>query len=185
MEHPISADSQDYAETYTVDAWGPVTLPGGGVVQALRVRSETRTPLLDVGYIFITKEGFVFTVKAADSTSPSSGIIPVYGIDWIAPTTATDVATDAGRPTEYALLQNYPNPFNPTTTIRYTLPAQSQVTLKIFNAIGQEIATLVDAVQDAGARAVTFDASGLSSGLYLYRLQAGSFVETRSMILMR
>jgi len=153
-------------------------------VQALRARSETRSPELTVGYIFISKEGYVVTLDAADTTSPSSGTIPVAFIDWISPLT-TDVTISGGQPTDFALLQNYPNPFNPTTIIRYTLPVRSQVTLVVYNALGQEIATLVDQVQDSGAKAVQFDAAGLASGLYLYRLQAGSFVQTRSMVLLR
>jgi hypothetical protein len=181
---PLSTESHGYTESYAVDAWGPMTVPGGMVVQALRVRSETRSPELTVGYIFISREGYVITLDAADTTSPASGTIPVAFIEWISPLT-TDVTTSGEQPSEFALLQNYPNPFNPTTTIRYTLPVRSQVTLRIYNALGQEIATLVDQVQDAGAKAVRFDASGLASGLYLYRLQAGSFVQTRSMVLMR
>jgi len=181
---PISTESRDYAETYTVDAWGPLTVPGGGVVQALRIRAESRSPDLSVSYLFLAKEGYIFTVEAADTSSPASGTIPVTGVSWFAPL-ATDVASEAAQPTAFALYQNYPNPFNPTTEIRYSVPVRAAVSLRVYNAIGQEVAVLVDEVQEPGERVISFDASGLASGLYFYRLRAGSSVQTRSMVLMR
>ncbi|NUO78649.1 T9SS type A sorting domain-containing protein [candidate division KSB1 bacterium] len=83
----------------------------------------------------------------------------------------------------YQLHQNYPNPFNPSTTIRYALPHAGLVTLKIFNVRGQELATLVHEKQSAGEYAISWRPEGLPSGLYLYRLQAGDWVETKKMIL--
>ena len=87
--------------------------------------------------------------------------------------------TDAtgGLPVAYALLQNYPNPFNPSTTIRYDLPTSSHVVLKIYSVLGGEVGTLVDEVQEAGYRSLTFDAAGLASGVYFYRIRARSTVE--------
>jgi hypothetical protein len=90
-----------------------------------------------------------------------------------------------GVPEEFAILQNYPNPFNPSTTIRYGLPQRSHVTLTVFNALGQQVAQLVSGEQEAGYHEVRFDASGLSSGVYLYRLRAGDFVQTRKLLLIR
>ena len=98
---------------------------------------------------------------------------------------ATDAKEAPGLPREFALDQNYPNPFNPSTTIRYALPARSHVTLTIFNTLGQQVATLVEGEVEAGYHEVQFDASRLSSGVYLYRLTAGSFVETRKLVLVR
>jgi hypothetical protein len=90
-----------------------------------------------------------------------------------------------GIPKEFALQQNYPNPFNPSTTIRYGLPNRSQVTLAVFNTLGQQVAQLVNGEQEAGYHEVTFDGSRLASGVYLYRMQAGSYVETRKLLLVR
>lgn len=88
-------------------------------------------------------------------------------------------------PGEYALRQNYPNPFNPATLIRYQLPEAGDVTLKIYNALGEEVATLVDAYQTAGYKSAEFSAVRLPSGVYFYRLTAGSFMRMRKALLVR
>jgi hypothetical protein len=98
----------------------------------------------------------------------------------------TDVDQDpASRPLEFELSQNYPNPFNPSTQINYTLPQSGQVTLKIFNVLGMEVATLYSGVQDAGRHEIVFDAGKLSSGVYFYRLTAANVSMTRKMIFMK
>jgi len=91
----------------------------------------------------------------------------------------------AGLPSAISLSQNYPNPFNPSTTIRYELPKASHVTLKVFNVLGQEVAVLVDEMQDAGFKSVAWDASGFASGVYFYRMQAGTIIETKKLILIK
>ena len=88
-------------------------------------------------------------------------------------------------PSQFALSQNYPNPFNPSTTIRYALPERSHVTLAVFNTLGQQVATLVEGEREAGHHEVTFDASTLASGVYLYRLTAGDYVQARKFVLLR
>jgi hypothetical protein len=98
-------------------------------------------------------------------------------------TTTTDVKEQ--KPSVFALARNYPNPFNPSTTIRYGLPNKTAVQLSVFNTLGQSVSTLVNGEQEAGYHEVKFDGSGLSSGIYFYRLQAGSFVETRKLVLVR
>ncbi len=91
----------------------------------------------------------------------------------------------AGVPAAFSLEQNYPNPFNPSTTIRYGLPRRSHVTLTVFNTLGQQVATLVQGEQEGGFHEAVFDASGLSSGVYLYRLQPGSTMLTHKMLFIR
>lgn len=90
-----------------------------------------------------------------------------------------------GHPTGFELLQNYPNPFNPSTTIRFVLPSAGHVTLRIYNLLGQVVATLVNDTQVAGAHTITWKPLTLASGIYIYRLQAGKFSKTRKMILLR
>ena len=88
-------------------------------------------------------------------------------------------------PDEFLLSQNYPNPFNPSTKIRFTVPAKSYASLKIYDVLGNEVATLIDEYKPAGIYDVDFDASNLSSGIYLYKLTAGNFIQTKKMILMK
>ena len=88
-------------------------------------------------------------------------------------------------PTEYALEQNFPNPFNPSTTIKYQLPKDGLVTLKIYDILGREVATLVNEEKIAGKYQVNFNASSLASGVYIYKLQAGDFVSSKKMLLLK
>jgi hypothetical protein len=91
----------------------------------------------------------------------------------------------AGAVKEFSLKQNYPNPFNPETKIKYSLPIQSFVTLKIYNAMGEEIATLVNEEKAAGSYDINFNASRLASGIYFYKLQSGSLIETRKLCVLK
>jgi hypothetical protein len=91
----------------------------------------------------------------------------------------------ADAPTEYALQQNYPNPFNPTTTIRYSIINPDVVKIKIYDVLGREVRTLVNEFKQVGTYELQFSANGLASGIYLYRIESGSFVETKKMILLK
>ncbi len=110
-------------------------------------------------------------------------------------TSLVHVAESEGKPRFVRLLQNYPNPFNPTTTINYQIPKDGMVSLKVFNLLGQEVATLVNEIKDAGFKSVTFSAKGgsasggdgskLSSGVYIYTLKAGSFMASKKLLLVK
>lgn len=93
--------------------------------------------------------------------------------------------TDTEVPEEFTLNQNYPNPFNPATTIRYDLPEQADVRLEVYNVLGERVATLVNETRQAGSYEVSFDASNLSSGTYIYRLEAGDYMETKQMMFVK
>jgi hypothetical protein len=96
------------------------------------------------------------------------------------------VKVDFNLPSIFTLEQNYPNPFNPSTKIQYNLPENSFVSLKVYNTIGQEVASLVNGVVPAGSHEINFDASKLNSGVYFYTIKSGNnFVQTRKMILMK
>jgi len=103
--------------------------------------------------------------------------------------TLADVEDGRGQqePAAYELRQNYPNPFNPSTTIGFTLAGQATgwVNLTVYNLIGQAVATVVDGMLPAGSHTVTFDAAGIPSGVYVYRLEAEGFTRSRAMVLMR
>ena len=91
----------------------------------------------------------------------------------------------SGIPTDFSLFNNYPNPFNPATTIYFAVPEVSYVEIKVYDALGSEVATLLADTKEAGYHNVQFDASNLNSGIYFYQLQAGSFSETKKMILLK
>ena len=88
-------------------------------------------------------------------------------------------------PKEFKLEQNYPNPFNPTTTIQYQLPQDARVTLKIYDILGSEVATLINEEQEAGYKEVQFTGSNIASGMYVYRLTAGDYVSVKKMMLLK
>ena len=95
------------------------------------------------------------------------------------------VEVNIGSPASYALDQNYPNPFNPSTTISYALPAGSNVKLVIYNSLGQEVRTLVNGFEAAGIHKINFNALNMTSGMYFYKIEAGSFTQVRKMILLK
>jgi Secretion system C-terminal sorting domain len=99
--------------------------------------------------------------------------------------TSVQETTPTQVPHQYSLSQNFPNPFNPTTVISYQLAANTVVTLKVYDILGREIKTLINEGQTAGSHSVLFDGSNLASGVYFYRLQAGSFIQTKRLILLK
>jgi len=101
------------------------------------------------------------------------------------PKSTPAVSVTQERPTQFSLRQNYPNPFNPTTTIEYDLPVDTRVSLKLYDVLGREVMSLVDGFVSAGYHEVTLDGSALSSGVYLYRLDAGSFTQVRKLLMLK
>ncbi|HVO72607.1 MAG TPA: T9SS type A sorting domain-containing protein, partial [Ignavibacteriaceae bacterium] len=89
------------------------------------------------------------------------------------------------KPQAFLLNQNFPNPFNPSTKINYSVPHTTFITLKIFDILGREVAALINEEKPAGSYEIEFDGANLSSGVYFYQLQAGDFVETKKMVLLR
>ena len=100
-------------------------------------------------------------------------------------TGTTDAENESFSLNDFHLEQNYPNPFNPSTTINYNLPVQQQVSLKVYDVLGNEVASLVNGEQNAGSHSINFNAAQISSGVYLYKLDAAEFSETKSMILIK
>jgi hypothetical protein len=128
------------------------------------------------------------TLTGASTLIGSTGVIALQAIAMridSAGTSGVNELPSEGIPQSYMLSQNYPNPFNPTTTIRYALPRSGHITIKAYNMIGQEVALLVDGMEDAGFKSVTFDGSRLSSGTYIIEMRAGDFVASRKIMLLK
>jgi len=107
------------------------------------------------------------------------------GPEEFAPQGWTSVEEIPGLAQTYSLEQNFPNPFNPSTKIRFNIPEQGLVSLKVFNLLGEEVANLVNAEMTAGNYEVDFNAKAISSGIYFYTLKAGNFISTKKMILLK
>jgi len=198
--NPISTTSNNHNASYVIDAYGPMTLPGGYVEDALRIRKyDSTSTWRAVTYVFLAKSGASVQVSAAEVSPPDTGTIPVTAVSWNGPL-PTGIQAASGTPTEFVLRQNFPNPFNPTTTIQFAVPGRAHVRLQVFNTLGEEVATLLDQSVEAGEKVVEFGAADLPSGVYLYRLHvrpldsaigrdskggAGEFVQTRRMVLIR
>jgi hypothetical protein len=125
--------------------------------------------------------GYFWRVRAENGESVS-GWSDVYTFRTAM---ATSVEDENGIPARFSLKQNYPNPFNPSTVIEFGLSETSDVRLEVFDMIGQRIAVLVDGQKSAGTHQVQFDASDLSSGMYIFRIRAGIFTQTRKMTLIK
>jgi photosystem II stability/assembly factor-like uncharacterized protein len=125
-----------------------------------------------------------WTITINDLVPANDGVFEAWSIALLTET-STDVKSTDAPPSEFTLFQNYPNPFNPSTSIQYQVSSISQVSLKVYDLLGREVATLVNEDKPAGSYEVEFDAKGLSSGIYFYKIQAGSFVETKKMLLLK
>ncbi len=112
------------------------------------------------------------------------GVCEYIGLD------LSQIQNEAANPSGYSLLQNYPNPFNPVTTLRYDLPENSYVNITIYDMLGREVKTMVNQVQNAGYRSIIWDATNdfgkpMSAGIYLYQIQAGEYLQTKKMVLLK
>jgi hypothetical protein len=134
-----------------------------------------------------TPDSAYIQIAVYDSSGVGTGGVGAYAIvdDLSLGGPATAITGNNVSINSFELKQNYPNPFNPSTVISYTLPTSGEVTLKVYNVLGDEVTTLVNEEKSAGSYEVKFDASQLSSGIYFYKLQAGLFVETKKMMLIR
>jgi hypothetical protein len=171
---------------YLIDGYGSMKLPDGKTYDALRIQKQDRRSNGTIaGYIWLAKHGVSVQIGTVDTLPPLSGTVAVNTVQWNGPVTSTAVTAGRNTPEQYALEQNYPNPFNPTTVISYQLPVAGGVKLAVYDVLGCEVAVLVNETEMPGSHEVKFDAIGLSSGVYFYRLKAGDFVETKRLLLLR
>jgi len=139
--------------------------------------------MIEPGHGYWVKVNQAGQLVMSTTSGPPSNRIRIEDTGELPPPPPEEVSSSI--PDAYALEQNYPNPFNPVTSIRYTLPKSEHVRLSVFNMLGQEVAVLVDESQEAGYKTISFDASNLPSGVYSYRLTAGRFTDTKTMLLLK
>jgi hypothetical protein len=138
-------------------------------------------------YICVEEDwGILFFINRGEPPNYSPGFFPVLSqMANYAAYIITDVEEEAPKPLTFSLIQNYPNPFNPSTKIKYSISQSSQVQIKVFDILGNEIETLVNEEKPVGTYELTWNAEALPSGVYFYQLKAGSFVETKKMLLLK
>ncbi len=137
--------------------------------------------------VFMTYDPLALQNNDEDGTwVATSSSAPFHqAIRWFELDVVSVESEDSNIPKSFSIEQNYPNPFNPSTSISYSLPLKSDVTLRVYNTLGQVVTTLVDEEQSAGTHVVNFDLSTLSSGVYFYTINAGDFVNTKKMVLLK
>jgi len=167
-----TATTDDLVTLYVLSSGIPSTEPSTAEVATLG-NAETTADPLDIGALAV-REG---------TNTPTGTIDGIYvASSWA--TIATGIEENISAiPTKYALNQNYPNPFNPSTVINYQLPEAGQVSLKVYDVLGNEVSTLVNEFKQAGVYNAKFSNSQLSSGIYFYKLQVGNFVSVKKMML--
>ena len=179
-------NSSNISLSTNIDAYGTMTIPGGASYEALRIREELNiSTSTSVTYSFVAKNGSQVNVFAVDANPPTSGMINVEGTSYNGAMTTTGVEQISGLVEDFSLSQNYPNPFNPSTNIEYSIPEASFVELKVYDVLGNEVATLVNKEQTAGVYRADFSGNSLASGLYIARITAGNFTNTIKMTLMK
>jgi hypothetical protein len=167
-----------------VNQWTVISIPmaqlnpGNFVIHRVNIQNFTRLKptyyLANMRFVGVGGSGSApATIAVGDSSAAQSASHVSVGAD------------GAGTPVAFELHQNYPNPFNPTTKFTYDLTRETRVSLKVYNIIGQEVATLVNEIQSSGYKSVTFDATNLASGAYYYRLQTDNFTAVKKMMIMK
>ena len=183
----------------TCDAFGSLVTPAG-TFQALRTKEISYSETWFSGMLYskdssmsltwFTKEGYFYNVEPKDQHQ-SSGSQVISSVSYMIPLGFTGVTDQSpGIPAEYTLQQNYPNPFNPSTNIRVSVAQAGHVSLKVYNVLGVEVASLMNEQKEAGTFTVNWNASGLPSGMYLYRLTVTSdkgkvFDQAKKLVLLK
>ncbi|MBK8553832.1 MAG: T9SS type A sorting domain-containing protein [Ignavibacteria bacterium] len=127
--------------------------------------------------IMVPERGYLLNMQ--------TGSLYKMNITYSVLTSLNEIITSSSIPSQFELSQNYPNPFNPSTTIKFALPVAGDVSLKVYDRLGKEVAELADGFRNAGTYEINFDASQLSSGIYFYKLSANGMINTKKMTLIK
>lgn len=140
-------------------------------------------PAVVLGNFNGTPVSGIWKIKCIDGVGGNTGVLKGWGLKFDYVTNGNELTSEL--PKEFKLIQNYPNPFNPSTNITYHLPDREFVRIKVFDITGREIENLVNEMKDAGIHSISWNASGLPSGVYFYRIETGNFVDKKKMILLK
>ncbi|MGC9603423.1 MAG: T9SS type A sorting domain-containing protein [Minisyncoccia bacterium] len=184
--YAVSLNSSATSGRFDISLPPGVTLEPNGISRAMSAeRYDEGTKTLSIAFAGDVPSGTLFTLRGANASNAKiTGRLDGIEADIRKVEKVTDVES-ASPPKDFVLGQNYPNPFNPSTKISFTMPKTGSAVLKVFDMQGREIATLVNGEVSIGSHEVTFDASRLSSGTYIYRFSSGDFTETKRMILLK
>jgi hypothetical protein len=177
-----SVNTRFYNDSFIVDGYGTLKIPGRQL-ECLRMKSN-HTLYGDKEIMFLTREG-LFGDIWVNAGQPDTGVVQVSDVTMIMPSAFVGVGREVSTPADFRLNQNFPNPFNPTTTIQFTLPERSYVRLTVTDLLGRDLATIADGELEAGTHTSVFDGNRFTSGVYFYRLQSGSFVQTKKLVLIK
>jgi hypothetical protein len=160
-------DNGEFSQNVYVNGNGPSTYQWGPYKDLLSIPAAS----------YPTENGIKFTspARSVQMIMIEGGINYISSVD----------KTGSEMPRTYNLYQNYPNPFNPSTVISYQIPASVFVTLRVFDVLGREVEILVNERQNAGKHSVQFNAFGLSSGMYFYKIEAGNYRDTKKLLLLK
>jgi len=165
------------AGSYTIDV-----APAGGKVIA---SFEADANALGGQTALVLASGFLTPDDDQNGEAFGALLVLADGTTALLPAVSTSIDEFSDMPQQFELEQNYPNPFNPTTIIRFAIPETGITKLEVYNMLGQRVEVLVNEIKQAGVHEAVFDASNLSTGTYLYRLNAGNFIKTEKMILIK
>ncbi len=178
----VAVQTTPFSDSLIVDGYGTLRIPGRQF-ECLRVKI---VHLLNgqKEIMFLTREGAFGNISVLPGQA-DTGVVQVADVTVLTAPALVGVAHQASIPSNLTLKQNFPNPFNPTTTIQFTLPQRAHVLLTVTDLLGRDLATVVDGELEAGTHTSVFDGNRFSSGVYFYRLQSGSLVETKKLVLIK
>lgn len=182
------SEQNDIPMHYVVDGYGTLRLPGGESRPCLRLRWYEQPPNYHYkSFRYITDNGMIVVVDTQND-QPDEGMVEFNERVLLFRNSPLTTVSETTVPLQFSLSQNYPNPFNPATVIRFTVPSVGthlDVSLRVYNMLGQEVATLVAGTVEAGHHQVQWQADGLPSGIYLYRLETGQQMESKKLVLIK